>query len=158
MAQAACRAAYILGLIGAGLVATSGLDLWRGQRARAWPTTVGTVRSSRLVERSSVRGTHVVVEVRYDYRIGERQLSGDRVWVSTRASDAEEAEALARFRVGAEVEVHVDPSEPTQAVLVPGWTHGMLVVGLRGMALLALAGAAAAWEFRQRARRPILDA
>ena len=157
MAKAACRAAYVLGLIGAGLVATSSLDLWRGLRAREWPTTPGTVRSSRLVERSSGRSTVEVVEVRYEYRVGERRLASNRVWVSNRASAAEKADALARFPVGTAVEVHVDPSEPSQAVLVPGWTDGMLVVGLRGMALLALAGAAAAWEVRQRARRPLLE-
>jgi hypothetical protein len=98
-----------------------------------------------------------VVEVRYEYRMGQRRLSSNRVWVSNRASAAEKADALARFPVGTAVEVHVDPSEPSQAVLVPGWTDGMLVVGLRGMALLALAGAAAAWEVRQRARRPLLE-
>jgi len=116
-------------------------------RANAWPVVPGRVTVSRVEERRSTdsgprhRSYEAIVEYRYEVgglSFSSRQIAlGLRVSGSRAGADA----IIARYPVGAKVDVHLDPANPSQAALEnpTGRSWMLLVVALAcfGIALYA---------------------
>ena len=103
-------------------------NLRQAASARGWPVTRGRIVRSEVEAKwqfaSATRGTRVRTYqalVEYRYRVDGREYSSRRVRLgATVASDEAIAGAeVARFPVGADVEVHYDPREPDSAMLEP---------------------------------------
>ncbi len=118
-----------LSLILGSLVA-AGCLLWSVKLVRdfqevrtcsSWPTVIGVV-TGREVEQADPQEPKYVPRVRYTYRVGGEELSGEGPWLEERRfTSRTKAEAeLSPFTVGEDVEVYHDPAEPSRATLVPG--------------------------------------
>jgi len=98
--------------------------------AAAWPAVEGTIIASSV----DAPAAHVSDDandakpvVRYRYRVGGRELDGDKISVggaalTTRTLATRQA---ARYPVGAVVDVHVDPKDPANALLDPSATGNL---------------------------------
>ena len=80
-------------------------------RAQSWPNTPGRILESALVKDSS--GKYTDLRVRYEFHPGQRiegatpRITGVWFW-----NNKEQAEFVARYTVGQEVEVYYDPGNP----------------------------------------------
>ena len=123
--------------------------LRRARRSAAWPRTPGTILEARVVRQGNASSPRLT----YRYRLGAEGRVGHRLWVgpSSVAVTGDWADGVvARYPVGATVQVAVDPDDPAYAVLEPGpralhWlllvvAAAMLVVGV----LIGLVAGAAA--------------
>lgn len=136
----------------------AGVTAWMHSRAKAaqhWPVVEGEVLSSRVTSRrGSKGGTTYGAEIRYRYRVNDQTHEGTRVvFGDYSSSDGSHAEELvAAYPVGARPDVHVDPDDPTEAVLDPhvSW-FVYLMGGLFGGVFGAIgAGAMASSAFSTR--------
>ena len=111
--------AVVVGLI-TGWAAWLTLARWQRARAsRSWPTASGRVVSSALDTQTVRGGTFYYPDVSYEYEVGGRnwRASGIRFGgYPAGAQDVAERE-LARYPVGASVEVIYDPGRPEIAAL-----------------------------------------
>ena len=117
-------------------------------KARMWPTVRGRIVGSRVDSfatraggaRSGTRMQYYQALVEYAYVVEEREFHSTRrsLGPEVAGTEAQAAETAARYVVGADVDVHVDPADPSSAALDVArpiaWPT--LVVGL---ALAALA-------------------
>ncbi len=95
-------------------------DMLLASASKNWPTVAGQISSARVVSHHAGRTTHHEALVRYQYTIGKRTLTGDRVAFGTVVGDEKWAKSLVdRYRPGQQVPVHVDPEDPQRAVLEP---------------------------------------
>jgi hypothetical protein len=124
-------------------------NLASAQSAARWPTTLGTVITSRVESRretmygSGNRGMTVWSPlVEYVYQIGTRKYHGTRIGFGPTVSGGRElAEAVsARYPEEATVTVHYHPDNPSLATLetqiAHGWLGFVFVVGFFVVALL----------------------
>lgn len=111
--------------IGFGLAALLFFVVYRRYlaRANAWPVVPGRVAVSRVEQRRSTedgrtRINHVpIVEFRYEVRghsFSSRQIA---LGMEVAGSESSAAKVAARYPVGAEVEVHYDSANPSEAAL-----------------------------------------
>lgn len=140
---------YVGVLLALGLGAL-GAGLWLVQRVRSlavasvrWPTTPGVVKSSEVVAHRTQGGRQYEAKVTYDYTVGDTPYVGDRVRFGAHAGPKTKAdEDVARYAVGAPVEVYYAPRQPQTATLQPGGSGvsvwGWLLTGI-GAALIVLA-------------------
>jgi hypothetical protein len=116
-------------------VAAHVLEL-RGQSTRGWSSASGTVLASSVAEEESTTGgsglsggrsgtTHrsYRLVVKYEYRVGGEQLTGDRYQVggdisSPRRADIEEASR--KYAPGSALTVYYDPGDPSSSVIARG--------------------------------------
>jgi hypothetical protein len=92
-------------------------------RANAWPVVPGRVTVSRVEQRaasgdgSNRRSYAAVVEFRYE--VGGLHFSSRQIALGLTTSGSRSAadKVAARYPVGATVEVHYDPANPSQAAL-----------------------------------------
>ncbi len=90
--------------------------------ARNWARTTGRIVSS-AVSRPALVGkgdeTHATVEVRYQYRVGEKDYEGGRIRFGGRsgASAVIADRIVAKYPAGAVVDVYYNPVSPSRAVL-----------------------------------------
>ncbi|MEM7625575.1 MAG: DUF3592 domain-containing protein [Planctomycetota bacterium] len=111
--------------------------------SQKWPTVPGTIESSEVVRYSATSSRHDFL-VRYSYDADGQRRTGSRVALYT-VSGRDEAEALAaRFPVGSEVPVYVEPAEAGagEAVLVPGPPAEKPLSGVILAGLVVIVGAA----------------
>lgn len=92
-------------------------------RANAWPVVPGEVTVSRVEERSSSdegrsRRTYAAV-VEFTYEVGGLSFSSRQIALGLEMSGSRSAadKITARYPLGATVEVHYDPANPSQAAL-----------------------------------------
>lgn len=136
-------------LIGAAALLGNGHDLYRGWRSASWPQVNAVVETNRLVEVSQLRSTNPAyrADVGYRYERGGHTLSASRVSFGSDATAdrASVEERLAtRYAPGASIPAFVNPDDPTDAVLVPGWQGRAAVFAALGMAFVAIG----AWFLR----------
>ena len=129
------------------------LNLAAALTAARWPTTPGTVITSRVESRRELMtgGANRTIEVwsplvEYVYRVGTREYHGTRIGFGPMVSAGRDlAEAIiARYPEKATVTVHYHPTNPSQATLETHVAHGW--VGL----MFVLASFAAALFFSGR--------
>lgn len=95
----------------------------RLSRANAWPVILGEVVESRVEERGSLdsgptRRTYVPV-VEFRYEVGGHSYASRQVAVGLQVSGSRAIadRVVGRYPVGAQVEVHYDPANPSEAAL-----------------------------------------
>ena len=138
-----------LGGVGAGV-----WNLYRGLRCESWPTADGVVDRAKMKFHSSSKGgVTYSADVSYHYQTAGTYHTGARLAFGTMSSSASYAQdILARYPVGAKVQVHYSPDDPELAVLETG-VHGgvwiefgvgtvFVLVGLMFMGLFRRAAAA----------------
>lgn len=78
----------------------------------------------RSERRKAERSNTQFLVILYRYQVGDTEYEGDRIQPGTfgLTSGANFRAFSERFPVGKEVTVYVDPSNPTRAVLVTGWS------------------------------------
>ena len=117
--------------IGAFFLVMGLREIALGRSSLTWPVVEGRITASSIVQTTRPsgggrRGTtgrarDWVPRLTYVYEVDGRIHEGHRIDFKTRASGRSGAEAeLAGLAVDAKVPVHVDPSDPTRAVLRPG--------------------------------------
>lgn len=86
-------------------------------RAQAWPSTLGRVIKSELVPDPHDNETNVAVI--YEFTVGGRTFTSTRIAFAGMRNDSQsQANLIARFPVGSEVDVYFDPINPTSSALI----------------------------------------
>jgi hypothetical protein len=97
----------------------------RMQSARSWGKVEGVITVSKVDqprEHTSDDLNDATPVIRYRYRVGGQDLEGDQVAIGGQPLTTRvlAGRLIARYPVGAHVDVHVDPNNPKNAVLEPG--------------------------------------
>lgn len=115
--------AVVIGGVAAFFIWMGAAERDRALAAQAWPTVPGTITESRVAESRGAKGRRESSAiVRYTYAVDGTSYEGNRLSFIVATDSA--ASRVARFRQGDRVEVHVNPNDPTTAVLEappPGW-------------------------------------
>ena len=139
--------ALVFGFVGIVLFAIGYSFYEDAMAVSGWPTTTGTITSSRVVsqterDRRETRReyTYYRAEVEYRYTVdGQRYTSDDIGSSGYRTTDRQEIEStVAQYPVGETVTVYYDPEKPERAVLTTetSWVDYMvMVMGLFFMAV-----------------------
>ena len=116
----------LCGLIGMGVTL---VDQRSSVRSMGWPMAPGEVVESRMDTKRDPGPTGsqwtditYIFHVRYRYTVGSETFEGARVRFGgeVRGEKSEVQEMLARYPVGAKIEVFHDPDDPTDATLQKG--------------------------------------
>ncbi|MDA9390542.1 hypothetical protein WN73_07530 [Bradyrhizobium sp. CCBAU 45394] len=96
----------------------------RMQAARSWDKVEGIITISRVDQpatHASDDRNDAKPVIRYRYQAGGQELESDKVFVGGPAITTRvlAAKLIGRYPVGAHVDVHVDPKQPTEALLEP---------------------------------------
>lgn len=110
-------------------------SLWRGTRARNWPTTAGRVIEIAVVK--NLRGSKSL-QVRYEYEVGGIRYTADRLTFGLLATNSPNKVVVkARsLKSGDSVLVHYNPGQPAHAALELGVTFTTFWFLALGLALL----------------------
>lgn len=113
-----------------------GYRLWLRSRFRV---VLGEIESARIASKVGKGGRRLYgVEVRYRYQVGDRPYVGRTIAPDYHFSERDEPhlERLQRYRVGEQVPVYYNPSNPEEAYLEYGFPKLLLL--LAAVALLFL--------------------
>ena len=129
-------------VIGGFNVVYAGRIVWRSRRARRWPAVDGRLLSADLERRKRVPAPAAWgLLVLYEYTVGPATYMGAVISPEGRpAFFSEELGRLAiaqEWRPGTTVKVHVNPSDPKDAMLVPRVSLAILLMLVVGAALTA---------------------
>jgi hypothetical protein len=124
MSPDAFTLSLMFGLVGSATLAFGLWQRWREQRPRDWVPVAGTVTGSSTEKRYISRGYEYLTEVEYEYSCNGQSFKSRRIRMSNYSLGTKQAaEAVsARYPVGANVIVLVDPEKPGSAVLEYGAT------------------------------------
>ena len=137
---------FIIGLV---LILKSIRDKKKAEASSSWPSAVGTVTESKIIENVSYdedhyRRTTYRADVHYTYNvIGTPYESKKLAFGATESSSAKSAqEVIARFPVGASVPVYYNPNDPKEAVLIreAKSSRVMMILGIVFMVIALCAG------------------
>ena len=143
---------WIIGIILGGLLmfAVAALFVWLGlyqrRRVRAsqgWPSTLGKIVSSKLVEGSSSEGGRTIsAEVVYSYTVAGQEFRSDHRSFGGAGSGslAGENAIIARYPAGSSVTVYYNPVTPGDAVLERASGMAGLMFGLCAMFVVFACG------------------
>lgn len=109
-----------------------------------WPSVEGVIVESRLESRRRQDSTlsYDVPIIVYEYTVDGVQYEGDRITFLSVSSTQEAPEMAEQYPVGTRVNVYYDPSDPNEAILLPGRQRESgfgklgIVIGLFGLALI----------------------
>jgi hypothetical protein len=147
-------------LCGLGWAWANGTDASRALATRRWPTVPGQILTAELVSvragwGSSRAGSYRLMRqefhVHYAYTVAGHGYEGWRVSLSSLARQRYPNHATDRYRAGAPVDVHVDPDDPTDAVLESNLPFALLGQTLLGLAVAG--GGLVMWQARPRRQR-----
>ncbi|QPH52534.1 DUF3592 domain-containing protein [Pontivivens ytuae] len=118
----------------------------RAESARGWPIVPGRITRSEVYVKRRGQPNEVRLRMEYDYTVDGVAQQGDRATFFHEFQNDRVEALVDRFPVGAEVAVHVDPTNPGNTVLVPGLegarrSHGLVMgvlVTLAGLILIAV--------------------
>jgi hypothetical protein len=132
--------AAIAGLFLLGLAAR---NLWKGRASRGWRRVPGRIlRSFVFVDHGSKGGEGYTPKLEYEYTLdGHRYTSMRWRYGQTGAWSRKSADrSIAPFPAGTAVTVHVNPSDPTESVLISGTSPGNLAIAAAGLVFAGVAG------------------
>lgn len=93
--------------------------------ARSWPKVVATVDSSRVFVDDSGDGVSYIPKISYHYQVEGRSYVGDRVrWGFNFTTRKWADQVVATRPVGGQVELAVNPANPSESVLMQGLEPG----------------------------------
>jgi hypothetical protein len=127
--------------LGFAFVAMFGSAFVESLSSYKWTRVRGRITSAWVSRRTSREGpSSFVPAVRYKYEFEGRSLSGERIgFIDIGAHHAGFAKkVLARYPVGTEVDVYVDPMRPTRSVLKRGVSWASLFAAVSGLGLAVL--------------------
>jgi Protein of unknown function (DUF3592) len=109
-----------------------------GKTSTAWPKIASCIVTSVITEKESWEGRTRYVDniptVEYTYDVDRKSYSGDNIAYKVFSSLTRPAaeKILEKYPIGATVDVHYNPSNPSQSVLEPSMQQPMtlLVLGL----------------------------
>ena len=107
--------------------------LLAGRRSARWPQVRGIVRRAWTPTIGELLTGYAPPLLIYEYVVDGTVYEGSRVRYGGYWSPSQARRARYRYEVGAQMPVHYDPRDPTQAVLEPGVspkTWFLLVVGV----------------------------
>lgn len=116
---------------------------YRQLAATRYPSTIGAVSHSEVKEHSDGDGSTYRPEIKYLYRVGEREYTGDRYRYGQMASGDRHAHRVVNAHpVGRELAVYYNPADPADAVLLTGLEGSdlFLAVFLTPFNMIMLAG------------------
>jgi len=130
-----------------------GSEFARQLQSSSYASVTGTITHSRMATRRGAKNTtDYYFGVQYTYEVGGRQYVGRRVrYVADNTSMRTVHERLARFPVGAQVQVFYRPEAPTDALLLPG-PQGADLLSLMFLGAFHLFTFAAGWFLLVRSR------
>lgn len=107
------------------VIAAAGARAMRGSSRRhtsaGWPSTHGTILMTTIQVQRTGNARREVPVVMYAYRVGQEAFQGSRIRAEDETSLGAVAgharTVLARYPVGASVQVYYDPANPTQSAL-----------------------------------------
>ena len=94
-----------------------------------WPSVSGMVTDAHMSSSSDNDGTTYSAKISYSYQVNGQVYGGSRVSfgdVST-SNSGDAQKVLARYPTGATVSVYYNPAAPSQTVLEPGFSAGLLL-------------------------------
>lgn len=129
-------ATVLLSVIAIGWIAMAVLaarETYYGLASLSWPTTVGSIISSKVVETSDKdedghETTSQRAKVEYRYVVGHRVFQAGRISFAGSSDSAHET--VRQYYPGSTVSVHYDPTRPDRAVLHPGIGIGLVAIDL----------------------------
>jgi hypothetical protein len=111
---------------------------------RGWPSVRGAITGGRIRRKTSGVGDEETVTfvpvVEFQYEIGSKTYtaSGPGFIETGYGSPSRAEKVLARYPIGAAVEVHYNPAKPAEAFLESSNTPAWIMLGV-GLAILAVA-------------------
>jgi len=92
-----------------------------------WPTTYGTVTSSKVVHKVVGTVNQYIATVEYNYNVRNNEYTGDKIDVGPVGSlPWLEEEKIKPYQVGARVQVYYNPQDHSEAILEPGVKSGTI--------------------------------
>jgi hypothetical protein len=138
--------------VGVGILSSGVSNLMMANKAKLWPTTDGTIKSSKCVYYYVMsEGSTYLTHVNYSYTVAGRSYEGDRIAFGYRGSwwhgpNQKIADRLSSART---VLVRYDPNRPSMAVLSCGLNASTVMTLFGGSWLLLISAA-----IGSRLRRP----
>jgi hypothetical protein len=123
-----------------------GYEIMAGYASKKWPSVEGKVTSSyvqkqvRSIKDSSKKPTYYP-KVRYQYSVGGKTYTGDRIRFSGGEGGEKKSESQSvvdRYPSGQKVVVYYNPKHPERAVLLMGFTWKTFMPFVAGLAFLAV--------------------
>lgn len=139
-------------VVGAVMAIQVGLTAVRVTRMSGWPTVPATLEQVELHRPGSATSRSLSVGARYHYAVGGQIFTSGRVSIyppdSVGAFFQRTYDDLhARLERKESVPAHVNPTDPSEAVLLPVWRPELMALQL---AIVGLAWGAGAWAFSRR--------
>ncbi len=109
----------IILVIGLGLIAYNGYNIYRSSISGSWPSVKGTVQSSSVkrINRAK-KSDRYQVNIVYKYEVEGKSYNGSRVRFGEQPDTSMEADSIvAKYPVKSEVTVYYQPGNPEEAVL-----------------------------------------
>lgn len=136
--------------VGAAALLGNAGDLYAGWRSQGWPAVPGKAETGHLVEVSQVRAATPAYRaaVVYGYVFDGVTFRAERVSFGSDATSDRawvEEQLATRYAPGAALTVHVNPADPSDAVLKPGWQGRAAVFAALGAAFVIIGG----WQLRR---------
>lgn len=108
--------------------------LWLAFRSTTWPTAKGIIVSSNVKKVDFSEDVNYVPVIKYEFKVRSYPVVCDNVTYESFTPLLSETEAFreaSKYSVGDEVDVYYDPTNYSEAVLVPGVSiNGVRVVDL----------------------------
>ena len=124
---------------------------WNAHQSTSWPQTTGLVTQS-AVQHDRRGRPHALVSYSYDVR-GQMYQSSTVQFAGSTQTESEAQAMVQQYPVGKSVSVFFKPSDPRQAVLIPGLTSTIPLFMLAAGVLAVAAGFASVLAVVVRARR-----
>ena len=130
-------------------------QLYESVRGYSWPhvngTVVASVAHSELMRGSGREYMSYWPEVRYEYIVGNRRVTADRIRFIVRGMNEKETQrVVGSYPVGKAVTVYYDPRDTTASVLEPGIWWPMIPILAFSITLTLLSPAILYSDFRKR--------
>lgn len=128
-------AGFILGpifvLVGFGVYYFLGGSFKEAYASRSWPTVQGQVTHSEMTQHHDSDGVMYGTDIAYDYTVDDQQYTSYRVALLDGTTSVRKSvqDTLKRYPAGGTVTIYYDPEDPSSAVLEPGFTGGVLLLG-----------------------------
>lgn len=103
-----------------------GVIVYRQWQTMSWSRTEGVIRSAEIIERydaTADSGSRYLyrLDLIYEYEVGGQTYTSKR-WRYGNKVESSRPSAFPDFEQGDKVDVYVDPDDPSEAVLVSGWS------------------------------------
>ncbi len=148
--------------VGFGILGYGIYSLVMSNKAKAWPTTEGYIKSCKLVESNDQEdgSNSFIVEVKYRYTVAGNRYQGERIAFGYSGSDGRKSHQEIKDKLSSAktILVRYDPASPSQAVLSCGLNRStILLLVFGGFWLLLITGFTILWIVGSRCDTGVLQ-